>query len=355
MKEETYQQLREDVLSSAEAVDADVEYIGEMSNGDGRPVIRFKENDGEQLLIIAGEDEFEMDPVLTMPKVIEEVGKTSHEVNINIIPFFDITPPVEAIVGESKLKEFDDLKDVEGSFQFYKREELEKLAKDVLSENKENRPYSLEDIGSIDEAIVHDEIVAVKAKYENAWELEDKLQPIVDLLYHEIPDRFYFPFFDEETTSLTYYKEPLWFGDEAIFRSKPLSVCFDLEPLPRELKGLKEFCGKCNYALTLHQHKENCAHFINYNMPGKFVDQISEVVKDSEVEIGLPQWVESGNYWFDVASFDEGTVKLDSRPGDQTVDQVRRGYTIAELPKSGESKELAKREIGKYIEYFDNR
>ena len=324
-----YEQLKKDVHASANAAGADREYIGRLSNGERRPVISFNADSDQQLLVVAGEDGDEVDPVLAMPEVIDRIGEINPEIGIKILPFFDIAPDPKELVDDTAETYQGFKENLSEPYELYSGEEIMKVMEDSDSE-KISDMYSVNDIKSINEVLIHPEAIALDAELEKRGEFRQKLEAVVDTLYSEIPDRFSYFFFNDESTGTVFYKEPLMFEETVAGRAKPVYTCFDVNPRPQEIVGLERIAQQCDYGLALHQYHDNDFFLLDYDVPEQLPQDMISEARTNGIGVNSLENVRSENFYTHITT-EEGRAKITSKPGDLLVDQIQRGYVVTEL------------------------
>lgn len=358
MKEELYRRLRDDIEASAEEVGAEVNYVGEMSNGDERPVIYFDGSRFDEHFIVAGEDENEIESISAVPEIIKDIGEISSEASVNVLPFFDIYSLEEHLGVEHSITNYEELRGMlsPGAIRVG-NDELRELIKDnyknkTKGSERESKKYAaiLASVEEVEEIIIDPSsgVLAFKGIDKPSFA---QISAGVEALYDDIPKEFYIPIFGKRTLK-KYLKKEANFEDRN-FLWRPFYGCFDLDPLPEELNPLKEIAEASKSILSMHSYGGEEFFLFSRNAPKGLSDRMVERVRLNDIPIKLGEDLEKIDYLGKISTRD-GVVEC-KRGRKTNLRNYAKEYAISlEVPEA-EGETTAKVATQEYISYIGHR
>jgi hypothetical protein len=281
IRKELYLKFRKQLYEISKEVGAKFYTIGNFSNKQVRPLIKIG-NGERKLLIVAGEDIEEYYPALEIPWIIKEISKRNYRVETMIMPIFDILHLSDLTRLNKQIKSYEDLRtSLKDSYIYSKKELISKLKENLLGRVDF---YVLEGLTHVQEALFNDKysILGIKSD-DNRLHLNS----IVYALFDELPFKFYVPLYKDDLVK-TFFKIPLKEGSRIVSYYRPIYGCFDLSPLPEEVKEIKDVAEKCDFILLHHCYQGEKFFLFSYNslpLARKIVSKIESAklsVKDEE-------------------------------------------------------------------------
>jgi hypothetical protein len=258
IRKELYLKFRKQLYEITKGVGAKIYTLGNFSNKQARPLIKIG-NGEKKLLIVTGEDIDEYYPALEIPWIIKEISKRNYRVETLIMPIFDILHLSDLTRLNKRIKSYGDLREsLKDSYVYSKRELISKLKENFV---KHVDFYVLEGLTHVQEVLFNEKHSILGIKSDDN---ELHLNSVVRALFDELPFKFYVPLNKDDLVK-TFFKVPLKEGSQIISYYRPIYGCFDLTPLPEEVKEIKDVAEKCDFILLHHCYRGEKFFLFSYN------------------------------------------------------------------------------------------